>query len=94
MESQALLVVLGIFGLLTIISLFLKDPKKKQTTMCYCQGCKNELCGDERTECYSEDDSLVVNFKCGKCGTTSRFYFGAPVAIYLGDKFEKDNEKN
>jgi hypothetical protein len=54
---------------------------RKQRTFCYCPECRNELCGDEKTECY-EGGSFVIYF-CGKCHAESTWDFDAPVPLLL-----------
>lgn len=53
--------------------------KEKQTTLCYCPNCKNELISSDSF--VSDED--VVTYKCVKCSIVSKWDFDAPTPILL-----------
>lgn len=50
-------------------------------TRCWCPTCRTDLVSNPRTALLSDVDE-VVRYRC-ECGAISRWFFGAPVPIYL-----------
>ena len=67
---------------------FNKPYKHRQTTFCYCPGCKEDLCSNQSE---FADDGEVVRYKC-PCGADSRWLFSTPVPILLRTTPGSSNE--
>jgi hypothetical protein len=70
-----------------ILDLFTAQKELKrynnQRTKCFCPCCDNELCGSNSWLCSQGKNSDIEFYKCSKCGTASKWDFGAPCPILV-----------